>query len=145
METRTPLVEEFLTDHKQMSRLLYEALAVTKQRNVQLARELAARLNYVSGPHIQYEEKELYPRLKNHYGRVSEEGLKREHHEIALGIRSLIQDQSPDTQALDEVERRLQIGLDHAGIFKWELSPRFKCWADGKNCRTFTGLVQHHL
>ncbi len=114
MKTQTPLVEEFLADHKQMSRLLYEALAAIKQGNISLARELAVRLNYVSGPHIQYEEMELYPRLKDHYGAVSEEGLIQEHHEIAAGIRSLVQDPVDDPSDLDEAERRLQIGLNHA-------------------------------
>ena len=63
LDTKTPLIAEFLKDHQQFSRLLYQISNLLQEGNVELARERAKDLDALAGPHIAYEEAELYPRL----------------------------------------------------------------------------------
>ena len=63
LDIRTPLIAEFLKDHQQFSRLLYEISKLLKENDIEKARQRAQELDEMSGAHIAYEEAELGFRL----------------------------------------------------------------------------------
>ncbi len=115
LDTQNPLVVEFLHDHQQMSRLLYSITQLLKADKVEQAREQARELNELAGPHIAYEECELYPRLAQlGEKRVSKELLVGQHHEVVDALEQLLKGNSFDEQSLKEIIDGFQTGLNHA-------------------------------
>jgi hypothetical protein len=115
LDTRTPLISEFLKDHQQFSRLLYQIANLLQEGKIDLARERANDLDTVAGPHIAYEEAELYPRLaKLGETSVTEEMLVGQHHDALDAVRALIKTESPDKAALKSIQTGFQGALSHA-------------------------------
>lgn len=115
LDTKTPLIAEFLKDHQQFSRLLYQISKLLQEGKIDLARERARDLDRIAGPHIAYEEAELYPRLSELGAKgVSEKMLVNQHHEALNAVRALIDAESPDKQSLEAIQTGFQGALAHA-------------------------------
>lgn len=115
LDTKTPLIAEFLKDHQQFSRLLYEISKLLSDHNLAKARLRGEELDVVAGPHIAYEEAELYPRLAalgEH--RVTEQQLVDEHAHMCDALRTLLTDESPDDRALGSIRAGFEDALAHA-------------------------------
>ncbi len=115
LDTKTPLIAEFLKDHQQFSRLLYEISKLVADQNLTQARQRGHELDTVAGPHIAYEEAELYPRLAA-FGekRVTEDRLKGEHRQMCEALRSLLNDETPDNESCQSIQSGFQTALSHA-------------------------------
>ena len=115
LDTKSPLISEFLKDHQQFSRLLYEISRLLSDGKVEDAKKRARELNEMAGPHIAYEETELYPRLALLGERsVTEEMLVDQHHEALDAVRILIDEQEIDESRLEEVKQGFAGALSHA-------------------------------
>ncbi|MCA9215658.1 MAG: hemerythrin domain-containing protein [Planctomycetales bacterium] len=112
---RSELVEEFVRDHKEMSQLLMEVITHLKAKDVAAARSVAQELDRVAGPHIQYEEGDLYPRVS---GRAIESeytrSLYHEHLEAVTSLKLLLCKDELSEEEVVAVLRGLRNGLKHA-------------------------------
>ena len=115
LDTKSPLIAEFLKDHQQFSRLLYQISRLLKEGKTELARERAKDLDALAGPHIAYEEAELYPRLVRMGERsVTEEMLVGQHHEALDAVRALIDSDHLDEERLEAIQDGFKGALAHA-------------------------------
>ncbi len=116
---KSPLVREFLTDHQLMSKLLTETVAHLEKKNDAAALASAIRLDKVAGPHIAYEESELYPRISGEkLMSDTTRAMYDEHREAALALKRLL-DSSSTNGPLQEAQRQqiiagLKTGITHA-------------------------------
>lgn len=112
---KSPLIVEFLIDHQQFSRLLYQIRKLLADRDVEKAKDLAVKLDRLAGPHIAFEEMELYPRLaqlgEQH---VTEELLIGQHHEALNALRELLQFEGDDMSSIRQMEAGFADALEHA-------------------------------
>ncbi len=107
----SPLILEFLKDHQQFARLLLQISKLLDQGQIEEARNRARELDELAGPHIAYEEAELYPRLASLGEReVTEETLVDQHHDALQALRMLIDHDSANPQQLEAI----QVGFRHA-------------------------------
>ena len=115
LDLKAPLIAEFLKDHQQFSRLLYEISKLLDENNIEQARARARELDAVAGPHIAYEEAELYSRLVD-LGEesVTKEGLVSEHHEILDSLKTLLASSAPDEETLESIKAGFRSALAHA-------------------------------
>lgn len=115
LDTKNPLIAEFLKDHQQFSRLIYEISNLLKANKIEKARERAKELDAVAGPHIAYEEAELYPRLAGLGEKAtSEEMLVGQHHEAIDALRDLLNIPTPSEEQLKSIKAGFQDSLTHA-------------------------------
>ena len=115
LDTKNPLIAEFLKDHQQFSRLLYEISKLLEAGQTDKARRRATELDSVAGPHIAYEEAELYPRLaKLGEEKVAEEMLVGQHHGALDSLRELLKNQSPNDEELQSICEGFRDALTHA-------------------------------
>lgn len=112
---QSPLVKEFLADHQQMSTLLLHTLVSLEEGDVEAAVTAANALNRVAGPHIAFEESELYPRISGEQ-LISESTreLYAEHREAVLAVKKLLDDPQPNTATKMEIVGGLRTGVQHA-------------------------------
>lgn len=115
LDTRSPLISEFLKDHQQFSRLLYEISNLLEKGNLDKARERALELDVVAGPHIAYEEAEMYSRLAD-LGEesVSEKALLDEHQLMLNGMRPLLDGEPLSDEKLETIKAAFKAALSHA-------------------------------
>lgn len=111
LDTKSKLITEFLKDHQQFSRLLFEIEKLLGLGEVTKAKARAAELNQLAGPHIAYEEKELYPRLVSlGETNVTEDHLVDQHHDALDALRLL-----DETDELSDAQVQLaREGFQHA-------------------------------
>ena len=115
LDTTAPLIAEFLKDHQQFSRLLYQISKLLEEGKIDLARERAKDLNVLAGPHIAYEEAELYPRLaKMGEKTVTKEMLIGQHHDALDAVRALMDEPPLDEAAVESIKTGFQGALSHA-------------------------------
>ena len=115
LDTSSPLVTEFLKDHQQFSRLLYEISKLLDAGEIEKAQERADELNRLAGPHIAYEEAELYPRLQQMgVTSVSEEHLVGEHHQVLDAVELLLSPGTLTPEQVAECREGIRVALDHA-------------------------------
>ena len=115
LDTKTPLIAEFLKDHQQFSRLLYEISNLLDANKIEQARGRAIELNTVAGPHIAYEEAELYPRLAALGEKsTSEEMLVDQHEDVLDSLRGLLENPTPTGELLESIKAGFRGGLTHA-------------------------------
>lgn len=110
-----PLVREFLADHQEMSKLLLQTLLSLEEGDTETAIATARALNRVAGPHIEYEESELYPRISGDK-LVSEttQRMYEEHREALLALQKLLENGEPQGEAREEIIDGLRTGVHHA-------------------------------
>ena len=115
LDTKSPLISEFLKDHQQFSRLLYEISRLLNDGNLEEAKQRARELDEMAGPHIAYEEAELYPRLALLGEKsVTEEMLVDQHHDALDAVRVLIDEREIDESRLEKVKEGFAAALSHA-------------------------------
>ncbi|MGI9517695.1 MAG: hemerythrin domain-containing protein [Pirellulaceae bacterium] len=115
LDTHSPLVAEFLKDHQQFSRLLLAITRLLEENKIDEARQRARELDQVAGPHIEYEERELYARLKElGETRVTNELLVGEHHKIRDAMNLLLENEKLDEDQLQQAKQGFESGIHHA-------------------------------
>jgi hypothetical protein len=115
LNTNSPLIAEFLKDHQQFSRLLLEVSKLLDSNNLEKARQRAEELNKLAGPHIAFEEAELYSRLIAMGERsISKAELVDQHHEIRDALRQLLENHAPDADTVESIKSGFRDGVIHA-------------------------------
>lgn len=115
LDTKTPLIAEFLKDHQQFSRLLLEIKRLLEKGDLKSARQRAVELDQLAGAHIAYEESELYPRLEKLTNKaVSEELLVDQHDEVLEAVRLLVADGELTPDEVEKAKEAFDVGLTHA-------------------------------
>ena len=115
LDTKAPLIAEFLKDHQQFSRLLYQISKLLEEGDIETARQRAKDLDVLAGPHIAYEEAELYPRLAQMGEKsVTEEMLVGQHHDALDAVRGLMNESPLDEAAVESIKIGFQGALSHA-------------------------------
>jgi len=111
----TALVREFLTDHRTMSKLLLHTLVSLEEGNVEEALSAARALDKVGGPHIAFEESELYPRISGE-NLISEttRQMYDDHHEAVTALKKLLDNPDPDEKTKREIIDGFRTGIHHA-------------------------------
>ena len=109
------LVREFLADHQEMSRLLFSVLTRLEHGDYSGAQIDGRKLNLVAGPHIQFEEADLYPRLGRRQSSTEDtRALRREHAEVADALRLLLARPAPTESERESITEGFRIGVSHA-------------------------------
>lgn len=112
---RTKLVDEFLADHQEMSRLLLLTLESVRDDRFDDAHTHALELNRVAGPHIAFEEAELYPRVSgSSLVSATTRELYAEHRKAVTALKKLLDHPLPDAATKHEIIAGLQTGIDHS-------------------------------
>ncbi len=107
----------FVDDHRTMTRGYVELLAAIQSRDFASASQIAARLDELAGPHIEFEEQCLYPEVKKIRGDSYTSRLYEEHDEV---LRALVELQALSPESTPQDDRvtlwaeQIQHGLDHA-------------------------------
>lgn len=110
------LQEEFLGDHRVLTRGIDRILAALREGRVEEAATAAAELDRRAGAHMAFEEEVLYPRLGEERGRELVDRLLAEHRAGQRAIRGLVE--LAPGQALPDPEREriiedLETALGH--------------------------------
>lgn len=115
LNTNSPLITEFLKDHQQFSRLLFEISKLLESGKVAEAKRRAVELDSLAGPHIEYEEAELYPRLAQ-LGEtsVTEQLLVGEHHSALDAVRALCESEGFTDEELLKIRQGIADAISHA-------------------------------
>lgn len=112
----TDLEKEFAHDHRHLTRGFSEIIRALQVNDWAEAQRLAAWLNQKGGPHIDFEERILYPEVAAARGQDYANNLYREHRVAISALEDLISlDPDARTEELkSSLIERLQVGLDHA-------------------------------
>lgn len=84
------LREAFLRDHRVLTRGLQQIRQALQREDISAAAELAQQLDLQIGPHMEFEETVLYPRLIKPLGRTYVRQLYREHSEGREALGQLV-------------------------------------------------------
>ena len=115
LDLNAPLIAEFLKDHQQFSRLMFEIAKLLDDEQIDQARVRAKELNEVAGPHIAYEESELYTRLGElGVKSVTRQQLAEEHREVLDALKMLLDDPAPNGKMVESIKQGFRSGLTHA-------------------------------
>ena len=113
--SRSELEQEFLGDHRKMTRAFRDLIDVVTKNDVDQIRALATHLNQIAGPHIAFEESILYPTVDRNVGDNLSQEFRREHNTARAAIAQLVQQTEPLSPAeRKRVLQQLQVGFDHA-------------------------------
>ena len=110
----------FLNDHREMTRGFRQLLLAIRDGKDREAARLADHLDILSGPHIAFEERHLYPRVRQQRGKEYADRLYHEHREMLDSLRTLqaLAADSPSARLSDSdrqaVAGQLETGLQHA-------------------------------
>ncbi len=107
----------FVADHRVMTRGYVELLRAIKNRDFGSATQIAAELDRLAGPHIEFEQEYLYPEVQKIRGQSYASRLYDEHAEVLSAIvelKGLSPDSDPDDGQLSSWTEKIQHGLDHA-------------------------------
>ena len=115
LDTRVPLIAEFLKDHQQFMKLMFAVRNLLKDGRFDEARQLAVELDSIAGPHIAFEEQQLYMMLVE-LGEtsVTSDELIGEHHVVLNALRQLLRSESEDKADLQSIIDGFDSGLRHA-------------------------------
>lgn len=105
---------EFLKDHKQLMRGISSLLKVLQDDQWPEASKLADELDRQAGPHIEFEERVLYPAIARRRGEAYATQLFREHGIIRKALKKLCQPHALSEADRSEVVRSLKVGLRHS-------------------------------
>jgi hypothetical protein len=120
MSTWAELQRIFTEDHREMMRGFQELIDALRARRDQDAVQIADRLDQSAGPHIEFEEKHLYPIISQSHGPQYTSLLYEEHSQVLDAIRTLqnYRTESAVQPLTDQLRERLigelMVGIDHA-------------------------------
>ena len=115
--TNSSLSKAFMEDHRDLTQGFAQILLALRVNDLQRAALIAERLDRTAGPHIEFEEKVLYPAVAKDRGGQYTARLYREHR---LGVELLVRlMESKGKTKLEALEREksiqdVQIVVDHA-------------------------------
>jgi hypothetical protein len=104
-------------DHRTMTQGYVELLEAIQSRDLASASRIAAELDELAGPHIEFEEQCLYPEVKKIRGDSYTSRLYDEHDEVLSALvefKSLSPESTPDSGRVTRWAEQIQHGLDHA-------------------------------
>ncbi len=117
---RTSLESAFLADQQVLTRGFDELLRALETDDLDLAVQVAGRLDREAGSHVEFEEEVLYPLAAGARGGVEAESLVHEHG-LALEAISRLSAMAAGDELTSQLRRwlieRVQIGRDHAVRF----------------------------
>lgn len=94
---------------------MYEIAKLLDDQEIEQARVRAKELDAVAGPHIAYEESELYSRLGElGVKSVTKQQLVDEHREVLDALRMLLNNPAPDGKMVESIKAGFRSGLTHA-------------------------------
>jgi len=113
---RTELETEFLSDHKRMTRGFRDLIKALQANKPADAHRLAAELDFVAGPHIEFEERVLYPRVEGARGEEYGANLRHEHQVARSALQFLLDHRNEPLEPQDRarVIQQLRVGFEHA-------------------------------
>lgn len=140
------LQRAFVDDHRTLTREYKVILECLAKREFQAASRAADDLDQSAGPHIEFEERFLYPQVERVRGSNYTSRLYLEHDSVVAVLRELA-DISPD-QELSELDIQrwksgLQHGVDHASACGSMLS-QLKTLPESEQLRLLDGLTRLH-
>ena len=104
-----PLVREFLADHQKMSKLMLNTLVSLEEGDWKGAIRSGRALDITAGPHVLYEESELYPLVGNSGNHMYEE-----HRAIVTALKTLLDGSRPNELTKREIIDGIRAGIEHA-------------------------------
>ncbi len=111
------LQQAFVDDHQALTRGYRDLENAIESRDFATATKLAGELDKRAGPHIEFEERFLYPEVESVRGRPYSSRLYREH-EAILGVlvelQAIIPGQPPSNEDVARWKEGLRQGMDHA-------------------------------
>jgi hypothetical protein len=111
------LQKSFVEDHRAMTRGYQELIGLLTAGDWVAASQAASRLDRIAGPHIEFEEKYLYPQVAKSRGNRYISRLYDEHDEAVTVLGEILQAGQPARPADEKVAgwiERLRHGIDHA-------------------------------
>lgn len=111
------LRDAFVDDHRKMTQGYERLLTAIDAGDFASASNMAVRLDELAGPHIEFEERFLYPTVKSIRGEAYVSNLYDEHAKIVRAISEIASLQpgaSPTAQQAARWTTQLKHGLDHA-------------------------------
>ena len=111
------LRQAFVQDHREMTRGYKTLLRLLDQRDFVRLSEEANRLDKTVGPHIEFEERFLYPSLGESRGEGYVSQLLHEHSQVLsvlTELQHLTADAEPSVKQIDTWISQLMVGLEHA-------------------------------
>lgn len=113
----TPLVREFLAQHQKMSKLLLRTVVCLEGGEIETAMASAHALDKVGGPHIAYEESELYPRISGEQlVSATTRAMYIEHRQAGTALKTLLDNPQPDDATKQEIIAGLRTGVHHTEL-----------------------------
>ena len=91
VERLSELGEAFVEDHQHLTRGLNNILQALHRSDLQKAARMAGELDVLAGPHIQFEEEVLYPKVAKAQGEEFVNGLYHEHQLGKDALKILVQ------------------------------------------------------
>ena len=111
------LQEAFVEDHRSMIRAYKDLIQRLTERDFVAATHSASRLDTIAGPHIEFEEKCLYPQIAQTRGDAYTSRLYNEHDEVLAVLEKVLQlgaKGTPNDQELGTWIDALRLGIEHA-------------------------------
>ncbi|WP_197454992.1 hemerythrin domain-containing protein [Stieleria varia] len=113
----TRLQKAFVDDHRQMTRGYQHLLDLLGNRDFPSAAREASRLDTVAGPHIEFEERYLYPEVERVRGDDCTITFDPEHAgvlSVIAELRVLPHDAAPKAESVAAWKQHLRSGINHA-------------------------------
>jgi hypothetical protein len=120
MSTWERLQQAFLADHQAMLRGFQDLIAALAREDWEAAVRAASRLDTVAGPHIEFEEKYLYPQVGRSRGDTYLSRLYDDHEEVAGALTEILDvladpnEKTPSRATVARWMATLRGGIDHA-------------------------------
>jgi len=113
---RSELEREFIEDHQKLTSAFQQVIDAVELNDPKRMCESAESLNRVAGPHMEFEERILYPQVGEDRGDGFEQKLLQEHQVARSAILSLTDREDVPLATADRarIMEQLRIGLDHA-------------------------------
>jgi hemerythrin-like domain-containing protein len=111
------ICELFSEDHRHMTRGFAQLLSALDRNDLKAAVNLAQEIDQAAGPHIEFEERILYPAIAKRRGKDYAAGLYDEHQVARRAILTLLEHEGRSELEPGEKRRLLtqvQTALDHA-------------------------------
>lgn len=108
------LKNAFVEDHRKLTRAYRDIQNELESGNIQNAKRIAEELDQIAGPHIEFEERYLYPIVRKYRGDSYANNLYEEHGAILATIQELKSAESCSDWEQSRWLEGISEGLNHA-------------------------------
>ncbi|MCA9193533.1 MAG: hemerythrin domain-containing protein [Planctomycetales bacterium] len=108
------LTQEFVSDHRKMTRGYRDVKAAVEAGDFLLAKRLVEELDHHCGPHIEFEERFFYPVVRQRQGSDYAEKLTLEHDAVLAAIREILAAENMSGSQRADWISKMDEGLSHA-------------------------------